>query len=187
MIKMAEAVAHRAADILDRHAIEEIAISSEQEQAMMMESVYASDTLDNAWACFNSASARAARMMAIRFSASFGIFARPGFTAPCGLIRRPRSSVASSWGLSRFLCSSGGCSIERLHQSASAEGPHESGWTVAQAEERIRHATEDANPCRRRGGRSVRPGIQSRGRTTPVARGGPVSVGGAGRPSSALH
>jgi indole-3-acetate monooxygenase len=48
MIKMAEATAYRAADLLDRHAIEEREISSEQEQAMMMESVYASHTLDAA-------------------------------------------------------------------------------------------------------------------------------------------
>lgn len=48
MIQMAEAVAHRAADVLDRHAIEGIDISSEQEQTMMMENVYASHTLDAA-------------------------------------------------------------------------------------------------------------------------------------------
>jgi len=48
MIKMAEAVAYGAADLLDRYAIEEHEMSSEQEQAMMMESVYASYTLDAA-------------------------------------------------------------------------------------------------------------------------------------------
>ncbi|MGV1988207.1 acyl-CoA dehydrogenase family protein [Agrobacterium sp. 22-221-1] len=46
MIKMAEAVAHRSADILDRHALEGIEITNGQEQAMMMESVYATNSLD---------------------------------------------------------------------------------------------------------------------------------------------
>ncbi|MGR6468342.1 acyl-CoA dehydrogenase family protein [Rhizobium sp. PAMB 3182] len=46
MIKAAEAVAYRAADTLDRHAIEGIEISHEQEQSMMMEAVYATNSLD---------------------------------------------------------------------------------------------------------------------------------------------
>ncbi|WP_245277166.1 acyl-CoA dehydrogenase family protein [Rhizobium sp. CF080] len=46
MIKMAEAVAYRTADTLDRHAIEGIDISHEQEQSMMMEAVHATNSLD---------------------------------------------------------------------------------------------------------------------------------------------
>ncbi|MGV1989205.1 oxidoreductase [Agrobacterium sp. 22-221-1] len=46
MIKMAEAVTYRNADTLDRHALECIEISPEQEQAMMMEAVYATNSLD---------------------------------------------------------------------------------------------------------------------------------------------
>ncbi|MBY2911435.1 oxidoreductase [Rhizobium leguminosarum] len=46
MIKMAEAVAYRNADILDRHAVEGIEITAEQEQAMTMEAVYATNSLD---------------------------------------------------------------------------------------------------------------------------------------------
>ncbi|MBP1861470.1 acyl-CoA dehydrogenase family protein [Rhizobium herbae] len=48
MIKLAETTVHSAADLLDRHAIDGIEISAEQEQAMMMENVYAAHTLDSA-------------------------------------------------------------------------------------------------------------------------------------------
>ncbi|MCM2476470.1 oxidoreductase [Rhizobium sp. CG5] len=47
-IKIVETAALSAADVLDRHALEGRDISAEQEQAMIMESVYAAHTLDGA-------------------------------------------------------------------------------------------------------------------------------------------
>jgi alkylation response protein AidB-like acyl-CoA dehydrogenase len=45
-IKMAEGTLYRTADLLDRHAIEGLGITEEQEQAMMIQSVYSSYMLD---------------------------------------------------------------------------------------------------------------------------------------------